>query len=217
MEMTDKELKKLSRAELLEIMIDQSQQIERLQKELDETKELMDARKIELDDAGNIAEAALKINHVFEDAQAAAQQYLDNIATLSARQEEVCAKREAESKAQIEQMLAEAQEKEKATLDKCKELREETTKECKAMEEASQEKCKLRDMEIDEKCRKLEEETTERCQELVKETQERCTKQIEEAKEKSEAYWNEVVNKLESYMNEREGLRALLSGIGISK
>ncbi len=226
--MTDKELKKLSRAELLQLLVEQSRQTEQLQAELDEVKKSADVRKIDLDEAGNIAEAALKINHVFEDAQAAAQQYLENIQSLSARQEEVSAKREAESKAQIDQMMFEAQEKEQATLEKCKSLREETIRECQAMEKdsakkcedmekASQEKCKLLDQATEDKCRQLEKETSERCQELVKSTQDRCTKQVEEAKKKSEAYWTEVVQKLENYMKERDGLKTLLSGIGITE
>jgi hypothetical protein len=35
--------------------------------------------KIDIEESGSIAEAALKINGVFEAAQAAADQYLDNI------------------------------------------------------------------------------------------------------------------------------------------
>ena len=45
----------------------------------------IESRKIELKEAGSIAQAALQLNHIFEQAQAAADMYLENIA---ARQQE---------------------------------------------------------------------------------------------------------------------------------
>ena len=81
--MTDKELKKLSRAELLELLLIQTKEVDRLQKELDETKAKLEDKTIKIDNAGSIAEAALKLNGVFEAAQKAAQQYIDNMKRLS--------------------------------------------------------------------------------------------------------------------------------------
>ena len=43
-----------------------------------------------IDDAGSIAEAALQVNGVFEAAQKACEQYIDNIKNLSKRQEVIC-------------------------------------------------------------------------------------------------------------------------------
>lgn len=55
------------------------------------------------------AEASLQINGVFQAAEAAAAQYLENIRSLSTRQEEVCRKREAECAAKCEAMCAQAE------------------------------------------------------------------------------------------------------------
>ncbi len=116
--MADKELKKLKRRELLEMLLVQCEETERLQKELNETtaeyenlqegyerlKKKLDikderlnqkdakiaelkneietiqaSRLIELEEAGNIADAALKLNGIFEAAQRAAEQYLMNV------------------------------------------------------------------------------------------------------------------------------------------
>lgn len=77
--MTDKELRKLSRAELLDVLLEQSKEMEELRSELAEVKEKLNSREIKLGKAGSIAEAALGLNKVFEAAQAAADQYLDNI------------------------------------------------------------------------------------------------------------------------------------------
>lgn len=77
--MTNKELKKLSRRELLEMLLDQSKEVERLRRELKEAKRQLNDRRILIENAGSIAEAALKLNKVFEAAQDAANQYLENI------------------------------------------------------------------------------------------------------------------------------------------
>ena len=81
--MTDKDLKRLRRDELLEMLIAQSKRTEQLERELDEARAALQSRDIFLEETGSIAEAALRINGVFEAAQAAAQQYLDNIRRIS--------------------------------------------------------------------------------------------------------------------------------------
>ncbi len=84
--MTDQELRKLSRADLLELLLEQSRENEKLREELKQTQEKLASRKIEIDNAGSIAEAALKLNGVFEAAQQAAEQYLENIRQLAEEQ-----------------------------------------------------------------------------------------------------------------------------------
>ena len=77
--MTNRELRRLSRRELLELLIEQGKKVNDLQARLDEATEKLASRQIQLEQAGSIAEAALRLNHIFEDAQAAADQYLENI------------------------------------------------------------------------------------------------------------------------------------------
>lgn len=77
--MTEKELKRLNRRELLEMLIFQIKKNDRLQKRLDEALEELENRRIAIEESGTLAEAALKVNGVFEAAQKAADQYLDNI------------------------------------------------------------------------------------------------------------------------------------------
>ena len=81
--MTDQELKKLKRDELLEIMIAQSKRIASLKKRLEEAEKQLAEKELMLKEAGNIAEASLRINHIFEDAQAAADQYLYNVKKMA--------------------------------------------------------------------------------------------------------------------------------------
>lgn len=127
--MTEKELLKLKRQDLLQLLLDQGRDaadykarleetelslaeaeetIERLKNKLNEKDELLDklkgrldekdamlnqqreemdawltSRRIELEEAGSIAEAALRLNDVFEAAQSAANQYIYNLRYLS--------------------------------------------------------------------------------------------------------------------------------------
>jgi hypothetical protein len=77
--MTDKELQRLRRSELLEILLAQQKQIDSLKKELADANEQLAERKIVIEKSGSIAEAALKLNGIFEAAQRAANQYLYSI------------------------------------------------------------------------------------------------------------------------------------------
>ncbi len=77
--MTEKELRHLSRMDLLEMLLEQSKEVERLQKELETVKKQLEDRRIMEQEAGSIAEASLRLNKVFEAAQQAADQYLENI------------------------------------------------------------------------------------------------------------------------------------------
>lgn len=111
--MTSKELRRLSRQELLQLLLALSEDFEELKRSLSDTREelkdvmdtyerlrkrldrkdekiheLQDAleaernrRSIELSEVGNIAEAALRLNKIFETAQKAADQYLYNVQT----------------------------------------------------------------------------------------------------------------------------------------
>lgn len=84
--MTDKELHRLKRSELLELMLEQSREIEMLKKKLKRAEAKLQSREIMIEEAGSIAEAALKLNGVFQAAERAAEQYLENIRRLAEEQ-----------------------------------------------------------------------------------------------------------------------------------
>lgn len=78
----EKEIKKMSRKDLLEILLMQSKRIDELEEKLKETNELLESKKISISKVGSIAEAALVLNKVFEKVEESAKQYLDNIKML---------------------------------------------------------------------------------------------------------------------------------------
>lgn len=85
--MTDKELRRLSRSQLLEMLITQTQENQRLRQQLEQAQQALSDRQIHLACAGSIAEAALRLNDVFEAADKAAQQYLASVKALAEEQQ----------------------------------------------------------------------------------------------------------------------------------
>ena len=108
--MTDKELKRLSRSELLEMLIAQASENEKLKQELEDARTALQDRSIAIDNAGSIAEASLQLNGVFEAAQAAAEQYLVNIRRVNDQQDLIAQKLQGDARKKAAAIEAEADE-----------------------------------------------------------------------------------------------------------
>lgn len=80
--MTDKEFKRLSRAQLIEIIYQLQLQIDKLSEQTQELESELKDKRLRLSNAGNIADAALEINNCFRSAQNAAEQYLNEIKAI---------------------------------------------------------------------------------------------------------------------------------------
>lgn len=106
--MTEKDLRKLNRTDLLELLLQQSYEMELLREELEAAKSQLSNRTIVMEQAGSIAEAALQLNGIFAAAENACAQYMDSIKNLSGRQEEVCQKMVEETRQKCDKMLADA-------------------------------------------------------------------------------------------------------------
>ena len=135
-----------------------------------------------MDRAGSIAEAALQLNGVFEAAQHAAQQYLDNLQDLYEREE------------------ANTVVKEQQSADRCA-----------AMEQATKERCELMKEEALQLCTKMEEDARFRCEEREKESEERCSALDQKAKADVEKRWDDLSTRLEDFYRAHQGLRELLT------
>lgn len=107
--MTDRGLQKLKRVELLQLLVEQSRELDALRRELEETKKQLADRSLHMQEAGSIAEASMQLNGVFEAAQRAADQYLESIRYQSEHVEEKCAALEAATRLRCEQMVKEAE------------------------------------------------------------------------------------------------------------
>ena len=107
--MTDREMKKLSRSQLLEMLLVQSREVTRLRNELAQAQAQLDRRQIQIEESGNIAEAALRLSGVFEAAQAAADHYVQNITALADSTRQQCHEMEEETRRKCEEMTRAAQ------------------------------------------------------------------------------------------------------------
>ena len=103
--MTDKEFKRLSRAQLIEIIYQLQLQIDKLSEQTQELESELKDKRLRLSNAGNIADAALEINNCFRSAQNAAEQYLNEIKAIreetEAQRQRILAKAQAEAEAII--------------------------------------------------------------------------------------------------------------------
>ena len=80
--MTDKEFKRLSRHQLIDIIYQFQLQIDTLTEQNQALEQELADKRLRLRDAGNIADAALEINDCFRSAQNAAEQYLNEIKAI---------------------------------------------------------------------------------------------------------------------------------------
>ena len=72
-------IKKMSRIDLLELLIIQRKTIDELEIKIASLNKLIEYREAKIKNIGTIAEASLVLNGVFEKAQEAANQYLENV------------------------------------------------------------------------------------------------------------------------------------------
>lgn len=96
--MKKKELKRLRRRDLLELLIDLSKENEVLRARNQELEAKLSERTITVSEAGSLAEAALKLNGVFQAAQEACDQYFQNM-------QQRCRQLEKETENRCRQML----------------------------------------------------------------------------------------------------------------
>lgn len=127
--MTDKELARLNRAQLLEMLIEKNTEISMLRAQLEEaTAARPVVCSVPAQRVGSLAESALEVNRVFEAAQSAADQYLAAVEQRVREQEATCARLEAESRENAEKLLLETELRcrrmERDTQLRCAELRQ---------------------------------------------------------------------------------------------
>ena len=91
--MKEKDLRRLKRVELLDMLIEQgrlvdaqAEEITKLKEEVEELNRKLEDRKVDLENTGSIAEASLRIAKVFMATEDAAKIYLENLKEKSTSQ-----------------------------------------------------------------------------------------------------------------------------------
>ena len=130
--MTDRQLRKLNRTDLLKLLLEEKKENEALRKQLQEMQLQLECKQLNLNQSGSLAEAALKLSGIFEAAETACQYYTENIRNLSGRQEEICRKMEQETREKCDRMLEHARQMSRTYWD---EYTEKCSRYMKSMEE----------------------------------------------------------------------------------
>ena len=134
--MTEREMRHMSRVDLLNIILKQSEEINALRTENEELHGQIEDKTIAINESGSMAEACLRVNRVFEAAEAAVAQYKENIERLSENQDLILRRKMEECRRQAEKMLREAQSRAEATVAAAESEAEEIVKEAQARADA---------------------------------------------------------------------------------
>ena len=169
--MTKNDAKKLRRGDLLELLIEQTEENQRLMNKISQLETKLSERVIVMEQAGSIADAALGLTEVFSQAQDSADRYLESIRQKQAEAED--ALRQAREKAkQIEQK---AQEEGQTTVRKAQE-------EGQAALQKAQEEAQALSQKTQEEAQELTRQTREKAEALTAQTQAECARQREKAR-----------------------------------
>ncbi len=104
--MIGKELKKLNRRELLDVIYQLKKNEEQMQEQLAALEAALQDRRIHLSVAGSLAEAATDITGIFSAAQSTADLYLREIASMKEDAQRECEKMIEEAKEKAELIIA---------------------------------------------------------------------------------------------------------------
>lgn len=96
----------LSKNEMMMVMHDQEQEIEKLKSQVEELQAKLDGYEIKVSESGSLADAAAKVSGLFEAAQLTVDTYLENMKKRDEEAEAVFA----DVQKQADQIIAEAEE-----------------------------------------------------------------------------------------------------------
>lgn len=134
--MTDRELKNLSKAELIDIILRQTAEEEKLMRQVEALSRQVENRTLAVRDIGSIAQAALEVNGVFASAQSAADQYLATILEMKQTTQLQCRDMVEKTKEYCDKMENEA-------MNKCTAMETDTKNRCSELLYDAQEKAKI--------------------------------------------------------------------------
>ena len=99
--MRAKSLKNLSRKDLLELLLEQTERNEKLEKEVTELRAKLEEKTIAIAQSGTMAEAALRLSGVYKAVDQAAANYLRNV-------QQRCREMEEETRRRCDALLQQA-------------------------------------------------------------------------------------------------------------
>ncbi|MBR5279677.1 MAG: hypothetical protein IKU26_01730 [Clostridia bacterium] len=107
----EKELKRMNRRELVDIIYQLKKNEQELQGEIDNLKNEIQNQRIRISLAGSIADASMSVTNVFSVAQMTADVYLREIACMKEDTEKECARRIEEAEQKVQDILKDGKKK----------------------------------------------------------------------------------------------------------
>lgn len=229
--MAEKELRGMSRPELIEIIYALKSNEESLQKKNAHLEEQLNDRTIQISEAGSIAEAALQLNDIFSTAQIAADDYLTSIkaANVSMEEEQKAAAKEAErvvaeAQAQAEQIVAEANAEAARIMTMAKEKADNTLSEAEAasqhMTDTAQKKAEVLKAQSEDKAQTCVELAQKQSQDMITaaeqkrdQLEEACREKSEETQKELEARWDAFEKRVGDVLSQHRELSMLLKNV----
>ena len=163
--MADRELRRMHRAELIEIIYALKQSEDQLKAQNAALTAQLQDRQLRLESAGSIAQAALELNNVFAAAQAAADDYLHSVqasvADTNATAANTLSQARSEAKRILEQAQADADglkaqaQQECDAMNAAAQTRPQPEADCKAMVERAEQEVQQRWQAFDHKANEL--------------------------------------------------------------
>lgn len=157
--MNEKALRKASREELLQLLIDSVKEKEQLlekmdamQRQVEDANARMQEFNVVTREAGSVAEAAAQVTGLLAAAQKTADLYLANIRRRQSETEATCLKRQEESERLADEML-------EKTRQKCEELERETRRRCEELHHAAEQEAGQRWTELHAQLEQLSEKS----------------------------------------------------------
>ena len=147
--MADRELRHMRRTELVEIIFALKQSEDQLKAENADLTAKLEQRQIHLDSAGSIAQAALELNHVFEAAQAAADDYLASVRSVDRDA------LQAQAKAEADQLKAQTKRECDALTEAAEHKRAQTEADCAALRAKTEQEIAARRVAFEQSTREL--------------------------------------------------------------
>lgn len=107
----NKELKRLSRRELVDVIYQLKKNEQEMQEEIAALKKDVQDKRIRIAEAGSIAEATLSITDIFSAAQKTADIYLQEITVMKEDTERICEKKIEEADNKVRRIILDGQKK----------------------------------------------------------------------------------------------------------
>ena len=109
--MISKELKRLSRRELVDVIYQLKKNEQEMQEEIESLKTELQDKRIRISTAGSIADAAMSVTNVFSTAQITADIYLHEISCMREDADRECAKKIEEAEKRVRDILTDGEKK----------------------------------------------------------------------------------------------------------